>query len=34
MMNGIIKPNVDKPNGGLAVPQSSDGQDEKAMIKS
>jgi hypothetical protein len=34
MINGIIKPNVGKPNGGLAIPESSDGQDEKDLIKS
>jgi hypothetical protein len=33
MINGIIKPNVGKPNGGLAIPQSSDRKDEKDMIK-
>ncbi len=32
MINGIIKPNVDKPNDGLAIHQSSDGQNEKDMI--
>jgi hypothetical protein len=34
MINGIIKPNVGKPNGGLAKPQSDDEQDEEDMIKS